>query len=275
MRDLCNFSNRNGHECGQCRLQLSSRARGQRHLFSSERSTSGASECRHKSGLRFDQKPKLLRPNEMQDEKELRKRLLQDSTRHGEMRTSLKSPYDAVCVWFTERDRRLKVVVVGASISMRAHSDSRMDGVFLGESWFFSALFWTLTEKIPHSALTSRKTGEETNEPPKASSMRASTHRAFNIGSDGWERPDRSKPDASHAVRRRGRGTTTAPSVGTTQRCKTRATQRLNQHGHACAHARLHICTTFALPETRRSPSVSVGRLAQESTRLHGAVFER
>ena len=160
---------------------------------------------------------------------------------------SKESVRRCLSVWCTERSRRLKDVVVGASISMRAHNDSRLNVVFLGERWFFSALLWTLTEKIQHSALTSRRPGEETNEPPKASSMRASIHRTFNIGSDGWEQPDRSKPEASHAVRQRG--------VGTTRRCKTRATQRLNQHGHACAHARLHICTTLALPVCRRGVS--------------------
>ena len=59
----------------RCRLQLSSRAQRRRILFSSERSISGVSS--HKSGLRCDQEPKLLRQltNEMLEEEELRKRL--------------------------------------------------------------------------------------------------------------------------------------------------------------------------------------------------------
>ena len=56
-------------------------------------------------------------------------------------------------MWVTERNRHLSVVVVGASKSMRAHKDSRLNVVFLGERWLFSALF----------SLTSRRTGEETN----------------------------------------------------------------------------------------------------------------
>ena len=115
---------------------------------------------------------------------------------------------------------------------MRAHNDSRLNVVFLGERWFFSALFWTLTEKIQHSALTSRRTGEETNEPPKASSMRASTHRAFNMG-------------------------TTAPPVGNTRRCKrvqrkASESRRPRVHMHAFTFARhLHCPRLDGLPVCR------------------------
>ena len=111
--------------------------------------------------------------------------------------------------------------------SMRTHSDSTLNVVFQGECWYFSAPFYTLSEKIEHSAFTSRKTGERTNEMPRALSARVSTHRALHVGSDGWEQPHGSKPGASHAVRRAGRGTAAETSVGTTRRCESRAPQNV------------------------------------------------
>ena len=71
MRVLCNVSNRKNQDLRCVGVSL------------------------HKSGLRFDQQPKLLRPDEMQEEKELRK-ILQDSVTHGKMPKSAKRPYDAV-----------------------------------------------------------------------------------------------------------------------------------------------------------------------------------
>ena len=173
----------------RCRLQLSSRSQRRRNLFSS---------------VRCDQDPKLL--NALASDKCINAHKCEETVR------------GCTSVWFTERNRHLSVVVVGAPISMRAHSDSRPYVVFQGECWFFSELFCALSEKIEHSALTSRMTGEGTNEMPRAPSVQVSTHRALNVGCDGWEQPHDSKPGASHEVRRAGRGTAAEPSVGTTRR---------------------------------------------------------
>ena len=154
--------------------------------------------------------------------------------------------------------------MVGASISMRAHNDSRLNVVFLGERWFFSALPWTLTEKIQ---LTSRRTGEETNEPLEASSMRASTHRRKRrVGTTG---PFDARRLACRTAGRPWHGCRTIRGHHTKMR-NAYNTKRLNQHGHACAHARLHICTA-------RDSTVSQcvgGASRPESTRLHGAIFQ-
>ena len=191
------------------------------------------------------------------------------------MRRSAKRLHELFkCVVY---NRNLSVVVaVGASITMRAHSDSRQNVVFQGECWFFSALFCTLSEKIEHSALTSRKTGKGTNEMPRAMSARISIHRALNVGCDGWEQPHRSKPGASHAGAegRPWHGCRTVRGHHTTMR-KACTRKRLNQHGHTCAHARLHICTTLALPEARGSRNVSEEGLALDGTLHHCAIIER
>ena len=74
--------------------------------------------------------------------------------------------------------------------------------------------------------------------------MRASTHRAFSIGSEGWEQP---WPDASHAVRQRGRGTTTAPSPGhhtTMQNACNTESESTRPRVRTCTPSHLHDACT-------------------------------
>ena len=106
--------------------------------FPSERSISRVSS--HKSGLRCDQDPETseTQKNEMLEEEELRKRLPLASDKRYNAHKCEETVRGCLSVWFTERNRHLSVVVVvGASISIRTHSDSRLNVVFRVECWFF------------------------------------------------------------------------------------------------------------------------------------------
>ena len=70
----------------------------------------------------------------------------------------------------------------------------------------------------------------------------------------GTTRPFEARSLARSAAARRGHNYSTFRGHHTIMQnaCNTK---RLNQHGHACARARLHICSTLALPVRRRGVS--------------------
>ena len=103
---------------------------------------------------------------------------------------------------------------------------------------------------------------------PRDLSARVSTHRALNVGSDGTTARFEARRLARSAAAKLWHGCRVTRGHHTTMQ-NACTTKRLNQHGHTCAHARLHICTTLALPEARGSRSESEERLALEGTLHH------